>query len=318
LRNHSYWHPSPFFFIFTRLKIKVKCSAILAAASLANASVMADEAVSSAGTNSVSGASQGGGLFDWLDPQSAYDQEFFAQPLLVDDTSLEKDGELEFSSLHTGADGQHSDTIGAEIQKSIGLLTLEVGVPYQRYSEGGAITEGIGNLDLGARCPVIQNISAKGLFDNTFGIGMELGIPVNSAVSLNTELEPKVFDDLKIGQQFSIQTVLGYSILFGGGGNGGQETFEYGVAFAYGFPADKLRLPGVQQLTPLFELVGEKGLNEDEAGQDSLLGSIGFRLDLKPLGELQPSLGLGYVFPFDNAAQAEAHWGIVISLIFEF
>jgi hypothetical protein len=112
--------------------------------------------------------------------------------------------------------------------------------------------------------------------------------------------------------------VLGYSVLFGGAGNGGQETFEYGVAFAYGFPYEKLRLPGVQQLTPLFELVGEKGLNEDEAGQDSLLGSIGFRLDLKPLGELQPSLGLGYVFPFDNAAQAELHWGIVTSLIFEF
>jgi hypothetical protein len=280
--------------------------------------VQADETSSSPGTNSAVMTDSGGGLFGWLDPQSAYNQEFFPQPLLVDDTGLETDGEWELSSLHTSADGQHSDTFAAEIQKSIGLLTLEFAVPYERNSDAGDVSEGIGNIEIGARYPVHQYISAKGLFDNTFGIGLDLGIPVNSPVSLNTELEPKIFDDLKIGQQFSVQTVLGYSTLFGGGGNGGQETFEYGVAFAYGFPHSRLPLPGVQELTPLFEVIGEKGLNEDESGQNSLLGSIGFRLDLKPIGELQPSLGLGYMFPFDNAAQSEVHWGIVTSLIFEF
>lgn len=300
------------------MKLKVKHSAIITAFTLTSVAVQADETPSLPDTNSAAATNSGGGLFGWLKPQSAYNQEFFPQPLLVDDTGLEKDGELELSSLHTGAGSQHSDTFGAEIQKSIGSLTLEFGVPYQRNSDAGDVSEGVGNIDIGARYPLYQFLSAKGLFDNTFGIGMELGIPVNSAVSLNTELEPKLFDDLKIGQQFSIQTVLGYSTLFGGGDDGGQETFEYGVAFAYGFPYSRLPLPGVQELTPLFEVVGEKGLNEDESGQNSLLGSVGFRLDLKPIGELQPSLGLGYVFPFNNAGQSEVHWGIVTSLIFEF
>ena len=185
----------------------------------------------------------------------------------------------------------------------------------------GAGAKILGNIEIGARYPIYQSHSAGRFFDNTLGIAMDLGIPVSSEVSHNAELEPKVFDDLKIGGQFSIQTVLGYSALLRGSdnsGNGGQETFEYGIAFAYDFPNSRLPLPGVQQLTPLFEIVGEKGLNEDESGQNSLLGSIGFRLDLKPIAELQPSVGLGYVFPFDNAAQAEVHWGIVTSLIFEF
>ena len=32
----------------------------------------------------------GGGLLGWLDPRSAYNQEFFPQPLLVEDTSWKK------------------------------------------------------------------------------------------------------------------------------------------------------------------------------------------------------------------------------------
>ncbi len=300
------------------MRIPIKFIAIIAALTLKGVVVQADEPVAVPVINTNAVDTSGSGPFDWLDPQSAYNREFFPQPLLVDDTSLEKDGELELSSLHTAVGSQHSDTFGAEIQKSIGLLTLEIGVPYQRNVDDDGVAQGVGSIDLGARYPIHQFIAANGRFDNTIGIGIELGIPVNSAVSLNTELEPKVFDDLKIGEQFSIQTVLGYSTLFGGGGNGGQETFNYGLAFAYAFPHSRLPLPGVQVLTPLVEIVGEKGLNEDQSSQNNLLGSVGFRLDLKSLGELQPSLGLGYVFPFDNAAQSEVHWGILTSLIFEF
>lgn len=46
--------------------------------------------------------------------------------------------------------------------------------------------------------------------------------------------------------------------------------------------------------------------------------SIGFRADLKPIGDLQPGLGLGYVFPADDEDRAGVHWGIVTSLTFEF
>jgi hypothetical protein len=63
---------------------------------------------------------------------------------------------------------------------------------------------------------------------------------------------------------------------------------------------------------------GETGLNKDESGQNSLLGSAGFRLDFKAIGELQPSVGIGYVFPIDSGAREEVHWGIALSLELEF
>jgi len=279
---------------------------------------MADEHATLAGTNSLVAPDSHYGLFDWLDHRSAYCQEFFSQPLLVDDTSLEKDGELEFGSLHTQANAQRSDIVTAEVQKSFGLLTLELRVPYERESDAGDVSQGIGNIDWGARSPLYQFVSPKGFFDTTLGVAMEVGVPVNSAASKNTEFVPKIFNDLKLGEHFSLQSVFGYSTLFGGGDNGGLQTFEYGFDFAYAIPRNELPFPGVQQFTPMFELVGETELNKDESGQNSLLGSIGFRLYLKAIGDLQPSLGLGYVFPIDSGARAEVHWGIATSLIFEF
>ncbi len=268
-------------------------------------------------TNSPATAGPHYGLLNWLDPRSAYNQEFSPQPLLVDDTGLE-DGEVEFSYLHTKANDQHSDTVTAEVQKSIGLLTFELGVPYERTADADDSAKGIGNINVEARYPLYQFVSAGGFFDTTLGAAMEAGIPVNSAMSKNAELEPEVFNDLRVGKHFSVQTVLGYDTLFGSGDEGGLQSFEYGLAFGYTIPHRELPLPGVQQLTPLFELTGETGLNKDESGQNSLLGSAGFRLDLKPIGELQPSLGLGYVFPIDSGGREEVHWGIATSLVLEF
>jgi hypothetical protein len=268
-------------------------------------------------TNSPSSASPHYGFLNWIDPRSAYNQEFFPQPLLVDDTSLE-DGEIEFSYLHTKANDQYSDSFTAEVQKGFGLLTFELGVPYEREGDSDDSSKGIGDINVEARYPLYQFVSRNSFFDSTLGVALEGGIPVNTMVSKNGEVDPEVFDDLRIGKRFSVQTVLGYDALLGSGDQGGLQSFEYGFAFGYAITHYALPLPGVQQLTPLFELTGETGLNKDEAGQNSLLGSAGFRVDLKPLGELHPSLGLGYVFPIDSGARQEVHWGLATSLVLEF
>jgi len=268
-------------------------------------------------TNSPASTSPHYGFLNWIDPRSAYNQEFFPQPLLVDDTSLE-DGEIEFSYLHTKANDQHSDIGTAEVQKSFGFLTFELGVPYEREADADDSSKGVGNISLGARYPIYQVVTAKGFIDSTLGVAMEVGIPVNTAVSKNAELDPEIFDDLKLGKHFSVQTVLGYDTAFGGGDEGGLQSFEYGLAFGYMIPHQAMQLPGIRQFTPLFEFSGETGLNKDESGQNSLLGSIGFRMDFKPIGGVQPSCGLGYVFPIDSGAREEVHWGIATSLVFEF
>jgi hypothetical protein len=291
---------------------------ILSAVAIIQINATADDQAAPSGTNSVVAPHARFGLFDGLDHRSAYNQEFFPQPLLVDDTGLEQDGELEFNFLHTQASAQHSDMVMAGVQKSFGMLTLELGVPYERNSDSDDTSQGVSNIDLSARYPLFQFVSATGFFDTTLGVGMETGIPVNSAVSKNTEWNPVVFNDVKLGEHFSIQTVLGYDALLGGGENGGLQTFEYGFAFGYAVPHGELPLPGVKQFTPLFELDGETELNNGESGQSSLLGSIGFRADLKPIGDVQPSFGLGFVFPIDSGAREEVHWGIATSLTVDF
>src|SRR5271170_5853606 len=146
---------------------------------------MADNAdLAMTATNSPAAADSRFGLFDWLDHRSAYNQEFFPQPLLVDDTGLE-DGEFEFGSLHTQANEQRSDVLSAGAQKSFGLLTFELGIPYERDSDSDDTVQGIGNIELSGRCPLYQFVSANGFFDTTLGVEMEAGIPVNSAVSKN-------------------------------------------------------------------------------------------------------------------------------------
>jgi hypothetical protein len=150
------------------------------------------------------------------------------------------------------------------------------------------------------------------------GAVLELGIPVNSMVSKNTELVPKVFNDLRVGEHFTLQSLLGYSTLFGGGAAGGLKTFEYGFVFGYTIPHGELPLPGVLQLIPMFELNGETQMNKDNPGRNSVLGNVAFRVNLDTIGRVQPRLGLGFVFPMNNNARADVHWGVFTSLVFEY
>jgi hypothetical protein len=268
-------------------------------------------------TNSAPGSDPHYGLFDWLDHRSSYTQEVFPEPFLVDDMALE-DNELEFTWLHTKGGGQQSDTGTVEFQKGIGLLTLELSAPYERNVALDQTTQGVGNLELGARYPLYQFVSADRFVDATFGAAVEIGVPVQLRIDRYTELEPRLFNCLELGRHFTVQSVLGYSTLLGSGDDDGLRSFEYGFSFAYSIPHRDLALPGVQQFIPMFELIGETDLNKEESGQNSLEGDIGFRLKLNAMGEVNPGLGFAYVFPVDNGAREELHWGFLVSMIFEF
>jgi hypothetical protein len=274
----------------------------------------ADESVT---TNSVVSPDTRHGLFNGLDSRSWYDQGDFPEPFLVDDSGLEKN-EARLDWLHTKAGSQHSDTVNAEVEKGFGLLTLEIEVPYERDWNSGAVSQGIGNIDLGARYPFYQYVSSQGFFDTTFGGAMEAGIPASSAISVNPEFVPKIFNDTKIGDHFTAQSVFGWSTLTGGGAYGGLQTFESGFTFGYSIQHRELPLPGVEQFIPMFELVGETPLNHDNSGQTGLIGNACFRLNLKTIGRVQPRLGMGFVFPMNNEARADVHNGIVTSLVFEY
>ncbi len=256
------------------------------------------------------------GLFNSLDQRSSYGQDAFPEPFLVDDSALET-AEFRLDWLHTAAGSDHRDNAKAEIEYGIGLLTLELELPYERDVAAGATTDGLANIDVGARYPFYQFVARNGLLDTTFGAAVELGIPTGSDLSKNTELVPKIFNDTKIGR-FTVQSILGYSMLFGPGDDGGVDTFEYGFVFGYDIPHKTLPLPGVEKIIPIAELSGETQLNKADAGQNSLTAGVGLRANLKPIGRIQPRPGILFVFPVDNGARADAHWGIMTSLVFEF
>lgn len=271
----------------------------------------------SAGPDAASTSGTRYGLFNGLDHASSYGLGVFPEPFLVDDSDLEVN-EARLDWVHLRAGDAHSDEITAELEKGFGSLTVEMELHFERDVDAGEVSQGIGNIDLGARYPFYQFVTAGQTLDTTFGLGVEVGIPVNSVVSKNTELVPKIFNDTRIGEHFTIQSIIGYSILFGGGDEGGVQTLEYGFDFGYTVTHKQLPLPGVQQLIPLFELAGETQMNKGDSGHTSLTGLAGFRVNLNAIGRVQPRLGLGFVFPLNSNARDDVHCGIATSLVFEY
>ena len=257
------------------------------------------------------------GLFGLLDHRSAYGQGVFPEPFLVDDSDLEVN-EARLDWFHTGVANAHSDLVTGEVEKGFGLLTLEVEVPFERDAVGGNVVEGFDNIDLGARYPLAEYVSPDGFIDTTVGVEIEVGIPPNSSISRNGEWVPKIFDDLKLGDHFTLQSVFGYSILSGGGEDGGLQNFEYGFVLGYTIPHDELPIPGVQQLIPVVEFSGATQLNHQDHGANSVLADVAFRANLKTIKGIQPRLGLAFVFPVTNDARNDTHWGIYTSLVFEY
>jgi hypothetical protein len=256
------------------------------------------------------------GLFNWLDGRSEYGQGVFPEPFLVDDSDLEP-GEARLDWIHTQAGSSKTDTIHPEVEKAFGVVTLELEVPYVFERAGGATTHGFDNINFGARAPFYQFVSQSGLVDSTFGAALEAGIPTQSPVSKNAELVPKLFNDTKVGN-FTAQSVFGYSTLFGPGEEGGLQTFEYGFMFGYTIPRRQLPLPDVLETIPFLELIGDTELNKNDPGHTSLLGNAGFRFNLKAIGGIQPRPGIGIIFPLNNAARDDTHWGVVTSLVIQF
>ncbi len=313
-------NPRKQLFLLLPILLAVKLNSNLRAGTFAIVSVCALSiaATACAQTNALTAATDTRyGLFNQYDHRSSYGQGVFPEPFLVDDSDLEVN-EARLDWVHTKAHAATADELTAEIEKGFGLMTLEAELHYERDVDSGNVSDGIGNIDLGARYPFYQYVSDNGFIDTTLGAGLEAGIPVHSTVSKNAEFVPKVFNDLRLGQHFTVQAIAGYSTLFGPGADGGAQTFEYGFDFGYSITREQLHIPHVQQLIPLFELSGETALNHGESGHTSLTGLAGFRVNLDAIGRVQPRLGVGFVFPVNDNARDDVHWGIATSLVFEY
>ena len=141
----------------------------------------------------------------------------FPEPFLVDDTDLE-DGEIKFDWLHTArGSSSHTDELKVELEKSFGLVTFELEVPYLREVDPEGRVEGMGNIELSARVPFLQFVNQSKTVDTTFGVAMEWAIATGAELSKNGELVPKLslFNDTRLGNHVTIQSILGLSFVTG-------------------------------------------------------------------------------------------------------
>lgn len=259
------------------------------------------------------------GLFGQYDRRTAYGEGKFPEPFLIDDTDLERN-EARFDWLHTSGpgSGNTTDVLHPEFEKSFGLMTFEIELPYVKSVSDGQTTKGLDNLDLGARYPLYEYVSKTGFINTTFGAALEVGIPFFNSVSVNSEIVPKIFNDMTIGKHFSIQSILGWSSLLGRAPDGGLQSAEYGLVFGYTLQHKEVPIPGVMQLVPMFELKGGKTLTQENSGANELISDIGFRLNLKPIYGIQPRIGMAYVFPLDSGGRQVETSGFIISSVFEY
>ena len=268
------------------------------------------------------------GPFSLFDHRSLYGKGVFPEPMIVDDSDGEIN-EFRLDWMHQGGKGQNTNIVTVEIEHGNGFWTLELEVPYE-YDTANVFdpatghidhsrVQGFDNINPGARMPVFQYVSADEAIDSTFGVAIEVGIPSNSPLGKNSEIVPKIFNDTRIGEHFTLQTILGWSFLRGSvASGGGEQHFEYGMVFGWDIPHHELPLPQVQDLIPMLELQGDTLANTHQAGQDSLTGNLAVRANLFSIGQIQPRLGVGYLFPVDQGARDQFHWGIYTSLVFEF
>jgi hypothetical protein len=264
-------------------------------------------------------------LLGTLDYRSKYYMDVFPEPFRVEDTAI--DNELRFDWEHDQAKGAVGNTQTIEIQKSFNIFTFEIQAPYTATT--GAISDdaddvgnsrnstGFGNVELAVRLPVYQSVSQARFADNTVGFNLEAGIPTNSIVSKNAEISPGVFDDLAIGERFTLQSLFAFTHTFGDV-PAGRASFQYGLAFGYAIEDEDFKIPHVERLIPSVELVGNAVLDGSSAGHNALTGTVGVRAEFKSMGRVQPSFGIGYIFPIDNGGRQELRWGGIMSVTLEF
>ena len=271
-----------------------------------------DAPAAPAGITATANSSARYGLFDGLDHRSSYGKDVYPEPLLVNDSNLEED-EARLEWFQSRAAGhRENNVITPEIARGFGNLTLELAAPYEIDKAPRLTTHGWDNMEVEARHPLFEAVAPGGLADTTFGVALETGIPLHTVFSKNAEWVPEVFNDTRFGN-FTLQSIFGYSMLFGGGDDGGLRTFEYGFTLGY---AIRRPCPGVEQFTPVFELSGEKELNKAES--NGVTASVGLRVSLKAIGRIEPHLGIGYLFPVNKAGLAELQSGVYAMLVFDF
>jgi hypothetical protein len=296
---------------FTIVRRFITLNALVAASALASLVL-----VPSSARAEVPGSTRYG-PFGLYDSRSKYDTNWFPEPMRSDESDT--DQELRLNYFHAEKTDHRQDEATLEVEKSFGMVSFEIEVPYERDEEttadGKERAEGIGAPELSARGPFFQYVSPEKFFDYTFGGRVEVAIATGSEVAQDTEVVWGLFQTIGLGEHFSVQTSVGYSSLYGPGEDGGTRSLESAAIFGYNI--DITNSP-IVRITPELELDGETALNKGESGSTEFTGTLGALISFDSIRWGQPKFLAGYVFPINDTARDDFNWGVTVSLILEY
>ena len=205
------------------------------------------------------------GPFGIYDHRSLYGKGVFPEPFIVDDSDGEVN-EFRLDWTHQRGKGQNSTSSPRELEHGNGLWTLELEIPYE-YDTSNTYDSARRDRPITAGCrgSKISPSGAASRFSSMFRRmnrlihvrrGAGSGGPTNSPLSKNTEVVPKVFNDTRVGEHFTLQTVLGYSLLRLRSHRRRRAALRVRNGLRLDLPHGELPLPGVQDFIPMFELEG--------------------------------------------------------------
>jgi len=270
-----------------------------------------------------------GGL---LDHRSRWGTDSVPEALRGVETDI--DQELRFDYEHSERHGAQETELEAEIEWNYGLMNFELEVPWQNETmftpsdgdgpAGRHSNRGLETINFSIRHPLAQYVSPGEAFDYTVGFRLELGIPTRTMGNVAYHFTGSLIHTLFIGDHLSFQARTGVEYLSRTEKESEDEdvsprsAFRFDLVIGYDFPHEMLPIPLVANTIPLFEMNYRRSLSYVGSDQNELFGTAGIRVNLEPIGIVQPKIGLGYVFPMDDSAREEARWGIITSMVFEF
>ena len=253
-------------------------------------------------------------LFGPVDQRSEFGQAWFPENLRAPEMDLEY-SEVRLDWFHSEKKGRREDQVKIELEKAFGSLTLEVEAPWVREEER-EVHEGVEEIEVGLRYPIFQFVSSDAKIDYTAVGVFEFALPTGNDLNKDSEISPRLYNLLRVGDHLAIQASIGWAKLIGPE-NGGADAVEYGLSLGWVMQQRELHIPKILTLIPMAEWTGEQWLSGDEEGHKENFATVGFRVNTESMGFFQPRIGVGYVFPIDDGAREQMRWGILFSVVFE-
>ncbi len=255
-------------------------------------------------------------FFGLLDHRSKLAKGFFPGTFLAANVAAQREVAMTWYHFETGH--QQLDLFYNEFKWGMDQWTVELQAPYQHEhvsfpdAAPGEPTsrnfDGMANFAIIMRAPIYQYVSKHDSIDYSLVPGLEIDPPSGSTVSTGTVISPRIMQAIGLGNHLSIMTSLGMSFLTGPH-QGGEKDLTWDTVPGYNIYHRNLPIPGISDITPVFEIVGSDPLSGSNVGQQSISTIFGLEINPEPKwGYLTPYLGIGAGPALTSAARHSGDW----------